>query len=168
MSIRRRVCRLSYRMSIGDAGDLARGRRRGSQELVDRPGLTQFRDPDDLSDVQRVVVSDVEKHFRNGLVLFACDLREPIRREHVKDLAHSSRNVLPDLQQIGFRASTAGGKLGIAIASERRTTDDVLEEVAIRSGDMEDEIADRVRLLVRPPRQVILTQDVVTFLDLYR
>jgi len=84
-------------MSIGGADDLARGRRRGSQELVDRPGLTQLRDPDDLSDVQRVVVSDVEKHFRYGLVLFACDLREPIRRERVKDLAHSSRNVLPDL-----------------------------------------------------------------------
>jgi hypothetical protein len=44
----------------------------------------------------------------------------------------------------------------------------VLKEVAIRSGDMEDEIADRVRLLVRPPPQVILTQDVETFLDLYR
>jgi len=135
---------------------------------VDRPGLTQLRDPDDLSDVQRVVVSDVEKHFRNGLVLFACDLREPIRRKRVKDLAHSSRNVLPDLQHIGFCASTAGGKLGVAIASERHTTDDMLEEVAIRSGDMEDEIADRVRLLVRPPPQVILTQDVETFLDVYR
>jgi hypothetical protein len=135
---------------------------------VDRPGLTQLGDPDDLSDVQRVVVSDVEKHFRNGLVLFVCNLREPIRRERVKDFAHSSRNVLPDLQHIGFRTSTAGGKLGVAIASERHTTDDVLKEVAIRSGDMEDEIADRVRLLVRPPPQVILTQDVETFLDLYR
>ena len=85
-----------------------------------------------------------------------------------RTLLDSSRNVLPDLQHIGFRASTAGGKLGVAIANERHTTDDVLEEMPIRSRHMEDEIADGVRLLVRPPPQVILTQDVETFLDLYR
>ena len=133
---------------------------------MDRSRPAQLGNPDNLADVQRVVVGDVEQDFCDRLVLLARDLREPIRREGAENFADSSRHVLPDLQHVSLRAAAACSKLTVAIANERHAADDVLEEMPIRSRYMQDQIADGVRLIVRPPPQIVLGQDVQTLLDL--
>src|ERR1044072_1350700 len=134
----------------------ARRRRGRPQELVDRPRPAQLGNPDNLADVQRVVMSDVKKDVANRLFFLARYLGEPIRRKCAKGRTHSPGDVLPDLEHIALRAPAARGKLGIAIANEGHPTDDVLDEMSIRSRDVQDQISDGVRLIVRPPPQVIL------------
>ena len=65
-------------------------------------------------------------------------------------------------------ADAALGEFGIAVSHRRRATDDVFEKVSIRSGDVQHEVAHRVRLLVGTPPQVLLAQNVETFPDLDR
>ncbi len=84
----------------------------------------------------------------------------------LRTAAHPSGGVGPDTQHVGLRTPASCGELGVTIADAGRATNDVLEKMPIRSGHVQHEVADGIRLLVRTPPHVVLAQDLETFLDL--
>jgi hypothetical protein len=133
---------------------------------VDGPGTTKLGDPDDLTDMERVVMRDVQQHLGHRLVPVVGRLDESLGRERAENRIDPPPHVGPHLQHVGFRRSPTRGKLGIAIANERRSPNDVLEEMTIRSRNVQHEVANRIRLLMRTPPEIVLAQHLETAFDL--
>jgi predicted alpha/beta-fold hydrolase len=111
-------------------------------------------------------MGDVQQHLGHRFIPVARGLDKSLGRERAQNRIDPPRHVRPYLQHVGFRRSPAGGKLGIAVANGRRSPDHVLEEITIRSRDMQHKVANRIRQIVRTPPEIVLAQHVETAFDL--
>jgi len=118
--------------------------------------------------VLRVVVRHVKQNLCDRTTPVDGRLHQTFPRQRRQDPFDPGGHVRPQLLQLGLRAASARGELGLAIPDVRAPADDVLEIVPIRSSDVKHEVADGVRLLVGPPPEVVLSENVEAPGELFR
>ena len=109
---------------------------------------------------------DVQQYLGHRFVPVVRGLDKSHGRERAETSIDSPRGIRPNLQHVGLRRSPTGGELGIAIANTRRSSDHVFEEMTVRSRDMQHKVANRIRLLMRTPPEIVLVQNLETAFDL--
>ena len=127
-------------------------------------------DPDDLTHVHGVVVGHVQQHLgeRRHLASLIGGLHHPRRIEPVQHALGHAQRLLPDLEQSRLRIPVSRRELCVAVPTGVAATDHLIEVVAIRPGQVQDQVRGGVRLLMWPPPEIVVTQHVETRVDLSR
>lgn len=137
---------------------------------MERARLPQLGDPDNLTDVQRVVMRDVHQDARERARPSGGHGRfdEARRRQRVHDALYRGARAFVDTEHVSGRSLSAGAELGIAVARVRSPADGVPEIELVRPGQMQHQIAGGVGLFMWTPPQIIVAQRIQTRANLAR